>query len=136
RVVSEGANRVDLCQAVIIRSIIGRDPERLEHAIAGLSDVWQYVEEADGFYPDGSFLQHGTIGYTGTYGVVLLNGLAKLFALLAGSNQDVSDPSRANILDAVEESFAPLIHEGQMMDAVRGRGIARGHVRSIDNGND
>ena len=36
RITSEGANRVDLCQAVIIRSIVGRDRERLAHAIAGL----------------------------------------------------------------------------------------------------
>src|SRR5699024_10042258 len=41
RITSEGANRVDLCQAVIIRSIVGRDREKLAHAIAGLSAVWQ-----------------------------------------------------------------------------------------------
>src|SRR5699024_1823250 len=81
RITSEGANRVDLCQAVIIRSIVGRDRERLAHAIEGLSAVWQIVDEGNGFYEDGSFIQHSTIGYTGTYGLVLLSGLSTLFAL-------------------------------------------------------
>ena len=136
RITSEGANRVDLCQAVIIRSIVGRDRERLAHAIAGLSAVWQIVDEGNGFYEDGSFIQHSTIGYTGTYGLVLLSGLSRLFALLAGTAHDIDDPSRANLTDAVERSFAPLIHEGRMMDAVRGRAISREAERSLDNGND
>lgn len=136
RITSEGANRVDLCQAVIIRSIVGRDREKLAHAIAGLSAVWQIVDEGNGFYEDGSFIQHSTIGYTGTYGLVLLSGLSKLFALLAGTAHDIDDPSRANLTDAVERSFAPLIHEGRMMDAVRGRAISREDERSVDNGND
>jgi hyaluronate lyase len=136
RITSEGANRVDLCQAVIIRSIVGRDRERLAHAIEGLSAVWQIVDEGNGFYEDGSFIQHSTIGYTGTYGLVLLSGLSKLFALLSGTVHDIDDPSRANLTDAVERSFAPLVHEGRMMDAVRGRAISRERERSLDNGND
>ena len=136
RITSEGANRVDLCQAVIVRSIVGRDREKLSHAIAGLSDVWQIVEEGNGFYEDGSFIQHSTIGYTGTYGLVLLSGLSRLFALLAGTAHDIDDPSRTNLTDAVERSFAPLVHEGRVMDAVRGRAISREAERSLDNGND
>lgn len=135
REISEGANRVDLCRAVIIRSIVGQDPDRLAHAVAGLSDVWQYVQQGDGFYADGSFLQHGTIGYTGTYGLVLLDGLAKMFALLADTAHDVTDPSRVNLTSAVDASFAPLVHEGQMMDAVRGRAIAVEAGSSVYYGN-
>lgn len=134
RQTSEGANRVDLCQGVIIRSIVGDDAPRLAHAVEGLSPVWQFVEDGNGFYEDGSFIQHGTIGYTGTYGLVLLNGLSKLFALLAGSPHDITDPSRENLTRAVDHSFAPFLHEGQMMDAVRGRAVSRENERSIDNG--
>ncbi|MPV38155.1 polysaccharide lyase 8 family protein [Georgenia subflava] len=131
---SEGANRVDLCQAVIVRSIVGGDTERLAHAVAGLSATWQYVSSGNGFYRDGSFVQHSTIGYTGTYGLVLLRGLARLFALLAATSHDVDDPSRVILTDSVEESFAPLVYQGQMMDAVRGRAVSREKERSYDNG--
>jgi|GEM_PF-122083 len=133
-VTSTGANRVDLSQAVIVRSIVGGDADRLAHAVEGLSDTWQYVTSGDGFFRDGSFVQHSTIGYTGTYGVVLLGGLSKLFALLAGSSHDVTDPSRSIIDDAVEGSYAPLVYRGQMMDAVRGRAVSREKARSFNDG--
>lgn len=133
-VTSTGANRVDLCQAVIVRSIVGGDAARLSHAVAGLSDTWQYVTSGDGFFRDGSFVQHTTIGYTGTYGIVLLGGLSKLFALLAGSSHDVTDPSRSIIDQAVEGSYAPLVYRGQMMDAVRGRAVSRQNERSFADG--
>lgn len=133
-VTSEGANRVDLCQAVIIRSIITGDTDRLTHAVEGLSETWQYVTSGNGFFRDGSFVQHSTLGYTGTYGVVLLGGLSKLFALLADSSHDIDDPSRSIIDDSVEESYAPLMYRGQMMDSVRGRAISREASRSMGDG--
>lgn len=134
RDLSTGANRVDLCQAVIIRSIAGADSDRLAHAVTGLSDVWQIVDSGDGIYYDGSFIQHSTVPYTGTYGLVLLRALSRLFALLADSDHDIDDPSQEILLDSVEGSFAPMIYRAQMMDSVRGRAISRENERSIDNG--
>lgn len=125
KIPSVGANRVDLCQGIIIRSLAGEDSGKLRHAIAGLSQVWQYVTKGDGIFHDGSFIQHSTTPYTGSYGVVLLNGLSRLFALLGGTSSEVSDPSRSILFDAVEGSFAPLIINGTMADSVRGRSISR-----------
>ncbi|MDQ4215532.1 polysaccharide lyase 8 family protein [Microbacterium capsulatum] len=133
---SDGANRVDICQGIIVRSIVQPDAALLHSAVSALSDTWQYVAEGNGFFRDGSFIQHSTIGYTGTYGLVLLGGLAKLFALLAGTSFDITDPTRSNITGVVEGSFAPLMFRGQMMDAVRGRAVSRFAERSIDDGND
>ncbi|MGO2541910.1 MAG: polysaccharide lyase 8 family protein [Specibacter sp.] len=134
KIISEGANRVDICQGIIIRSIVGNDPVRLAAAINALSPVWQYVTSGNGFFSDGSFVQHSTIAYTGTYGLVLLSGLAKLFSLLGESDHAVSDPSRDILFKTVEDSFAPFLHNGQMMDAVRGRAISRANERSYTNG--
>ncbi|MFJ5956784.1 polysaccharide lyase 8 family protein [Paenarthrobacter sp. NPDC092416] len=125
KITSVGANRVDLCQGIIIRSLAGEDSAKLQHAIEGLSQVWQYVTSGDGFFRDGSFIQHSTTPYTGSYGVVLLTGLSKLFALLGGTAFEVSDPSRSIFFDAVEGSFAPLIINGAVADSVRGRSISR-----------
>lgn len=132
KITSVGANRVDLCQAVIIRSLAGEDAGKLEHAVAGLSDVWQYVTSGNGFFRDGSFIQHGTTPYTGSYGVVLLSGLSRLFALLADSEFAISDPSRQNFYDTVEGSFSPLIANGAIMDSVRGRSISRENNTGYD----
>ncbi|SIN88728.1 polysaccharide lyase 8 family protein [Agromyces cerinus] len=133
---SDGANRVDICQAIIVRSIVQPDPELLGAAVAALSPTWQYVTEGNGFFEDGSFIQHSTIGYTGTYGLVLLGGLAKLFALVSGSSYDITEPSRSNITGVIDGSFAPFMFNGQMMDAVRGRAVSRYAERSIDNGDE
>lgn len=134
-IISVGANRVDICQALIVRSIVQPDATLLQAAVAALSPTWQYVTEGNGFFKDGSFIQHSTIGYTGTYGLVLLGGLAKLFALLAGTAYDIDDPTRVNLTAAIEGSFAPLMFNGQMMDAVRGRAVSRIKERSVDDGN-
>lgn len=134
QVVSTGANRVDLCRAVIVRSVVGGDVPRLQHAVAGLTDTWQYVTSGDGFYRDGSFVQHTTVPYTGTYGLVLLGGLSRLFALLAGTGHDITDPSRVVIDRSVDDTFAPLVYRNQMMDSVRGRAISREGERSIADG--
>jgi hyaluronate lyase len=132
RVTSTGANRVDLCQAVAVRGIATKASDRVTRARDGLPAVWQYVTRGDGFYRDGSFVQHSWVAYSGTYGYVLLSGLAKLFSLFAGSAYEITDPSRQNLFDAVEQSFAPVIHDARMMDFVRGRAIARANETDHD----
>ena len=122
---STGANRVDLCRAVCVRGVLGANDERIGRSRDGLSDIFAYVRTGDGFYPDGSFVQHGTVPYTGTYGVELLDGMAKLIALLADSPWAVDDPAREVLFRAVEITFVPVIYDNQMMDLVRGRAVSR-----------
>ncbi|MEU2184868.1 polysaccharide lyase 8 family protein [Streptomyces thermolilacinus] len=126
---STGANRVDLCRSVALRGLLGGRADKLALARDALSPVFPYVTEGDGLYEDGSFIQHGAVPYTGTYGQVLLDGLARLFALLAGSPWEVTDPARHTVLDAVERAYAPLLRNGLMMDAVSGRAVSRGVLR-------
>ncbi|MEV5875674.1 polysaccharide lyase 8 family protein [Streptomyces sp. NPDC052101] len=129
---STGANRVDLCRSVALRGILGRDAGRISLARDALSPVFPYVTRGDGLHADGSFVQHTWVAYSGTYGQVLLDGLGRLFALLAGSPWEVIDPARQNILDGVEHAYAPLIHDGLVMDCVNGRAISRGLLRGDD----
>ncbi|MFF5479451.1 polysaccharide lyase 8 family protein [Streptomyces sp. NPDC012935] len=129
---STGANRVDLCRSVALRGILGRAPAKIALARDALSPVFPYVTKGDGLYADGSFVQHTWVAYSGTYGQVLLDGLGRLFALLAGSEWQVTDPKRQIVLDSVEHAYAPLVHDGLMMDSVNGRAISRGYLKSDD----
>jgi hyaluronate lyase len=124
-VLSTGANRVDLCQAIIVRALVTDDEAKLTHARDGLSDTWQYVTSGDGFYRDGSFVQHTWVAYTGTYGHVLLSGIGKLLALLANSPWQVTDPKRQILFDSVAKAYLPVVHDARMMDFVRGRAVSR-----------
>ncbi|RBQ18690.1 lyase [Spongiactinospora rosea] len=119
---STAANRVDLCTVMLLRAMLDDDHGRAALAAAALAPVFPLVSAGDGFYRDGSFIQHTTIPYQGAYGVTLLTGLATLFAVLRGSPWPVADQ---RVFDAVERSFAPFVHDGFVMDLVRGRSIAR-----------
>lgn len=128
-----GANRTDKAVIVALRGLLGKDADKLASARDALSDVrdagrnslFRYTSSGDGFYEDGSFVQHGVVAYTGSYGTVLLGGAAHLLSLLAGSPWAVADPKVSVMYDAVERSFAPVIFDGLMMDAVRGRAVSR-----------
>ncbi|MFB6940187.1 polysaccharide lyase 8 family protein [Streptomyces sp. NPDC060286] len=128
-----GANRTDKAVVVALRGLLGQDAGKLVSARDALSDVrdsgrnslFRYTSSGDGFYEDGSFVQHDVVAYTGSYGIVLLNGTAYLLALLAGSEWAVSDPHVSVMYEAVERTFAPVVFDGLMMDSVRGRAISR-----------
>ena len=126
---STGANRVDFCRVYAVRGVLGEAPGKIALASASLSPVFPYVTEGDGLYADGSFVQHTWVAYSGTYGYVLLDGLGRLFTLLDGTSWEVTDPARQIILDSVENAYAPLLHDGLMMDSVSGRAISRGILK-------
>lgn len=123
---STGANRVDLCRSMMLRGVVGKSAAKIQLARDALSPVFPYVTTGDGFYADGSFVQHTSIPYIGGYGAVLNDGLGLLFALLRGSRWEVDDPNSQLFLDTIENATAPFIYNGLMMDNVSGRGISRG----------
>jgi hyaluronate lyase len=119
---STGANRVDLCVVMLLRAMLRSDHGKAALAVSALSPVFRLVSEGDGFYRDGSFIQHSTVPYQGAYGASLLAGLATLFSVLRGTPWEVVDE---NVFAMVERSFAPFVRDGFCMDLVRGRGVAR-----------
>ncbi|AZP22084.1 lyase [Streptomyces aquilus] len=123
---STGANRVDLCRVLALRGIVGASAAKVALARDALSHVFPYVTSGDGLYQDGSFVQHTTVPYTGSYGSVMLGGLGMLFALLTGSTWQVTDANRQIVFDAVENAWAPFLYNGLVMDGVSGRAISRG----------
>ncbi|MWA15012.1 polysaccharide lyase 8 family protein [Streptomyces sp. BA2] len=128
-----GANRADKAVIVALRGLLAKDAATLALARDGLSDVrdkgrnslFTYVTSGDGFYEDGSFVQHGSVAYTGTYGSVLLGSAGQLIALLADSEWAVTDPKTSVLYEAVDRTFSPVVFDGLMMDAVRGRATSR-----------
>lgn len=120
-----GANRADKAQVLIIRGIVGKSGDKIAEGRDALSEIFTYVTSGDGYYTDGSFIQHNNIPYTGGYGYVLLNDMAKLLYLLNGSTWTVTDPNVKNVYEWVTDSYQSLIYKGAMMDIVHGRGISR-----------
>jgi len=120
-----GANLTDQDKVVLIRSIIGKNSGKMGYGQTNLSPVFPYVTSSDGFYRDGSFVQHTKIAYTGTYGIVLLGDIQQLVNLLYGSQWQITDPNLTNVYNWVVNSYEPVVYNGAMMDMVRGRAVSR-----------
>ena len=67
---------------VLLRGVLGKDEQSIVKARTAISSAFPYVTSGDGFYEDGSFIQHGNIAYTGSYGSVLLGDISKLLTIL------------------------------------------------------
>ncbi|NGP45570.1 hypothetical protein G4V62_11620 [Bacillaceae bacterium SIJ1] len=124
-----GANRIDTSKVVAIRGLLVKDADKLAASRDALSQVFEYVDVGNGFYEDGSFIQHEDIPYTGSYGLVLIEGLEGLLQLFSDSDWEVVDPEVAHVYKWMTESFEPLIYKGSLMDMVRGRAISRSSLQ-------
>ncbi|MCR9514149.1 polysaccharide lyase 8 family protein [Vibrio alginolyticus] len=131
---STGGNRTDNTQVVLIRGILSNNEAEVNAAISGLPPVLEYVTSHDGFYQDGSFIQHGDIAYNGTYGNVLLGGLGLQINLMAGSKWPANDPALQEIYPIIVKSYEPLLYQGMMLDFVNGRAISRNSEQDHDVG--
>ncbi|WP_313639702.1 Ig-like domain-containing protein, partial [Paenibacillus sp.] len=120
-----GANLSDVLSYELRLGIVEKNPERLASVRDQMSPLFEYVTTGDGFYLDGSFIQHGTIAYTGSYGEVTIQGTSNLLNMLNESRWEVTDPNVQNVYNWVFDAFAPVIYKGEMMDMVRGRAISR-----------
>ncbi|RSN09342.1 hypothetical protein DMB42_18735 [Nonomuraea sp. WAC 01424] len=126
-VVETGANRASKAMAVAMRGLLTHDARLVRRARNAVSDLLRRTGgPGDGFYRDGSFIQHDLYPYNGSYGVDYLESVAKLIAMLARSPWEIK--RIGNVYDIVDRSFMPFIFDGLMMDCVRGRQISvQGH---------
>ena len=128
-----GANRIWKADVVGVRGVVGRDSAKVAAARDGLSDlagsgansVFKFVTSGDGFYRDGSFIQHGRHPYTAGYGIAHFHDCIKLVSWLEGSPWQVADPLKTNICGWVYRSYEPLIYRGALPAFLRGREISR-----------
>jgi hyaluronate lyase len=133
-ITSTGANRVWECTVIGVRGILVKNAAKIASARDGLSNVFNYVTSGDGFYKDGSFIQHSKHPYNGGYGLGLLKDMADLMYVLNGSTWTVTDVDIKNVYSWVYDSFEPFMYKGAMMDMTRGRDVSRYYDQDHDSG--
>jgi hyaluronate lyase len=119
-----GANRAAKIRVVAVLGVATKDGSKLVNARDAFSNLFEYVTSGDGFYEDGSFIQHDDLAYTAGYGQGLLVHMVPAFSLLSGSTWAVTDPAQANMYRWVHDSFEPIIYRGAAWDLVRGRFVS------------
>jgi len=127
-----GANLVWISRVIAISSIVAHNPSKVVYAINALNPVFNDVTQGDGFYKDGSFLQHNKHPYSGGYGVNLLSSLAELMYLFPEIPAVI--PESNNLYHWVYDAFEPITYRGGIMSAVMGREIARSNTSEHSKG--
>ncbi len=127
-----GANLADITTDRIMQGAALGDDARVSKAVADQLTVLATIDPyhprhgvTDGFYADGSFVQHASVAYTGTYGTGLLSRVVQTLKILDGTAYLPQDEMAGVARGWVVDGFAPVIFEGWMMEAVKGRGASR-----------
>ncbi|CCM12033.1 polysaccharide lyase family 8 super-sandwich domain-containing protein [Helicobacter heilmannii] len=122
---SKGANRVDTAFISLARGILKHNEKEVLQAIEAVKSASKIVASGNGFYADGSFIQHEHVPSNGSYGLVLLKGLAQFKATLAHTpltKQRLIDPA---LYASVLKGYPYLLIQGGINASVCGRGISR-----------
>ncbi len=123
---ASGANRIWKSKVVAVRGVLVKNSAKLASSRDALSAVLAYTTSGDGFYTDGSFIQHGSFPYAAGYGAEILYELSDVMELLDSTTWQVTDPNVANVFKWVYDSFEPFVYKGDPFGSVQGRstGIA------------
>lgn len=132
--ISTGGNRMDTVIISFMRGVLMNDPVQILDATSAVGDVAEFVSNGDGFYKDGSFVQHGNIPYNGTYASVLFDGLGSVLYLTQNTPYEIKDKKINNIYEAIINGYSYLYINGGITDAVSGRSISRNNSSDLTRG--
>ena len=128
------ANLMDTSLVAALRSAIGNTQDGIGAAVNALSTVTGFVTDGDGFYEDGSCIQHSNLAYTGGYGLTLLKGIERILLLSNDTAWQASADDLESVYTWIWEGYRPLFADGAMMDMVSGRSIARPSHTELETG--
>ena len=132
---SSGSNMLWLCKVHLYRGALEKNDEIL-NVVRDLStepldfvvrdpkakDPKQIMsDKADGFYEDGSFIQHGGVPYGAAYGFLLINSFAEVGTMLKGSPWEIPDEDSKNVFGLMECSMDPFVVRGETVAHLFGR---------------
>ncbi|HBE7035937.1 TPA: polysaccharide lyase 8 family protein [Staphylococcus aureus] len=128
---AKGGNLVDISKVKLLESIIEEDKDMMKKSIDSFNTVFTYAQnsatgkERNGFYKDGSYIDHQDVPYTGAYGVVLLEGISQMMPMIKETPFNDSNQNDTTLKSWIDDGFMLLIYKGEMMDLSRGRAISR-----------
>ncbi len=120
-----GANATWASRVRMYTGILLKDNDWLTYVQNYMPGVLKYSTQLDGYYLDGTFIQHDTITYNGGYGLMALTDSAFILHMLAGSQWALPEENTDIVYKWVYDSYEPFVYRGLAMDAFRGREITR-----------
>ncbi|QDQ15267.1 polysaccharide lyase family 8 super-sandwich domain-containing protein [Streptomyces spectabilis] len=127
-----GANLADITTNRVLQGVLLADDARVRKALTDQLTVFATIDPydlehgvTDGYYADGSFIQHSSVAYTGSYGKGLLSRVVQTLKFLDGTGFAHGGELVPVVLRWVRDGFAPVIFEGWLMEIVKGRAVSR-----------
>lgn len=131
-----GGNQTDLSKVAILEGALREDGKRVGDGVRGLTTIMKFVDKGEGFYEDGSFIDHTNVAYTGAYGNVLIDGFSQLLPVIQSTEFALDSNTISILYDWIDRSFVPILVKGELMDMTRGRSISRAkgeaHVQAVE----
>lgn len=130
------ANRTWVAYGVMGSALLQNKTDKYVKAIQDTLDVFQYVTEGDGFYADGSFIQHNKLSYINGYGSSFFSTLTFELYTICGTDFDVvmredktfSNIYVENLFKFFFDSYVPFVYNGTTVYTTSGRGMSVGGI--------
>ncbi|CAL6058123.1 S-layer_homology domain-containing protein [Hexamita inflata] len=108
-----------------LRGIVSRNQTETDEAFTTIPSILEITTSYDGFFKDGSFIQHRVIPYTVGYGLGLLGNVVEFLSLLIGQNvYSIWGTNIAYIFTAAVNTYTPILYNGQLIPITNGRLVA------------
>ncbi len=123
---------------ILLGALLGEE-KYIEEGKVGLEENFWYIDEIEkdeGFKTDGSFIMHIAFPYAGGYGKDSYSSLVAVFSLVEGTKYAYSQEYSDVVYDWTFKSFMPFIHNCSILDALRGRYVARQNATAYTGGLD
>ncbi|MBC1435981.1 polysaccharide lyase 8 family protein [Listeria rocourtiae] len=122
--VGTGANRVDKSFVITLRGVLGNDQSKINLGADMVKRAYMPVTSGDGFYADGSFIQHTNTPYTTGYGAAVLARSADFYQLLSGTKSLSNFRSLPTIFTYLDTTYLPAFYKDEVLDMTRGRSVS------------
>ena len=131
------ANRVWVTKSILISAALQNDAHRFWYALEQMKEVFDYTDldalksgeltgdDKDGFYEDGSFIQHQTHAYTAGYGMVMIGDVSDILLFTSGTAFELPAEYTQRQLQWLFDSYETVCYKGAMVSSVSGRQVSR-----------
>ena len=128
------ANRADIAYSCILAAALQKDFKRIEISIEMIKECFNYVKKGDGFYEDGSFIQHSIYGYNGAYGSYLITAISQITYILENTIFKLEEKLKIEQIKWIFNSYLPFMFDGAFFDLIRGRAVDKNFLDGLDSG--
>lgn len=135
RYLGTGANRVNKAFVIIMSGVLGNNQSKITLGNDILKRVYMPVTSGDGFYEDGTFIQHTNTPYTTGYGADVLARSADFYQIFSGTSTLGTFRSLPMMFKYLDTTYSPVLYKNEPLDMTRGRGVTLKAVTSEQIGN-